>query len=477
MDTKKLRQKILDLAIRGKLVPQDPNDEPASVLLERIRAEKEQLIKEGKIKRSKKSAASDTSHYENVPFEVPESWCWVNIMEVLVKLTDGTHHSPKNYPKGKYKYITAKNIKNEGIVLDGVTYVDDETHHEIFCRCNPEYGDILYIKDGATTGVVAINNLEEEFSLLSSVALLKPSKLISNKYLFYYLQSSYCYESVRSSMKGVGITRITLKQIADWDVPIPPMEEQHRIVEYIDSLFAQVDLIAKDTATLKLFLEKCKHSILNLAIAGKLVPQDPSDEPAIKLLTRINPSYKPCDNRHYENIELSIPEPWCWATVGDVFKHNTGKALNSSNHSGIMMDYITTSNLYWDRFDLSTVKQMPFTEKDLEKCTVTKGDLLICEGGDVGRSAIWNYNYDIRIQNHIHRLRGKANICVRYFFYVFMLYKQRNYIGGKGVAIQGLSSRDLNRLVIPLPPLNEQYRIAKSVDNLFSTIDNILLEL
>ena len=477
MDTKKLRQKILDLAIRGKLVPQDPNDEPASVLLERIRAEKEQLIKEGKIKRSKKSAASDTSHYENVPFEVPESWCWVNIMEVLVKLTDGTHHSPKNYPKGNYKYITAKNIKNEGVVLDGVTYVDDETHHEIFSRCNPEYGDILYIKDGATTGVVAINNLEEEFSLLSSVALLKPSKLISKKYLFYYLQSSYCYESVRSSMKGVGITRITLKQIADWEVPIPPIEEQHRIVEYIDSLFAQIDLIAKDTATLNLFLEKYKHGILNLAIAGKLVPQDPSDEHAVKLLTRINPGYKPCDNRHYENIELSIPETWCWATIGDVFKHNTGKALNSSNHSGIMMDYITTSNLYWDRFDLSTVKQMPFTEKDLGKCTVTKGDLLICEGGDVGRSAIWNYNYDIRIQNHIHRLRGKANICVRYFLYVFMLYKQRNYIGGKGVAIQGLSSRDLNRLVIPLPPLNEQYRIAKSVDNIFSTIDNILLEL
>ena len=398
-------------------------------------------------------------------------------MEVLVKLTDGTHHSPKNYPKGKYKYITAKNIKNEGIVLDGVTYVDDETHHEIFCRCNPEYGDILYVKDGATTGVVAINNLEEEFSLLSSVALLKPSKLISNKYLFYYLQSSYCYESVRSSMKGVGITRITLKQIADWDVPIPPMEEQHRIVEYIDSLFAQVDLIAKDTATLKLFLEKCKHSILNLAIAGKLVPLDPSDEPAIKLLTRINPSYKPCDNRHYENIELSIPETWCWATVGDVFKHNTGKALNSSNRSGIIMDYITTSNLYWDRFDLSTVKQMPFTEAEIEKCTVTIGDLLVCEGGDVGRSAIWNYDYDIRIQNHIHRLRGKDNICVRYFFYVFMIYKQKNYIGGKGVAIQGLSSRDLHNLPIPVPPLKEQYRIAEALDNLIAKINKITVEL
>ena len=192
---------------------------------------------------------------------------------------------------------------------------------------------------------------------------------------------------------------------------------------------------------------------------------------------RINPTYKSCDNRHYGNIELIIPETWCWASVGDVFMHNTGKALNSSNHNGVMMDYITTSNLYWDRFDLSIVKQMPFTETEIEKCTVTKGDLLVCEGGDVGRSAIWNYDYDIKIQNHIHRLRGKDNICVRYFFYVFMLYKQKNYIGGKGVAIQGLSSRDLHNLPIPVPPLKEQYRIAEALDNLIAKMDKITAEL
>ena len=182
-------------------------------------------------------------------------------------------------------------------------------------------------------------------------------------------------------------------------------------------------------------------------------------------------------NRHYENIELIIPETWCWATVGDVFKHNTGKALNSSNHNGVMMDYITTSNLYWDRFDLSIVKQMHFTETEIDKCTVTKGDLLVCEGGDVGRSAIWDYDYDIRIQNHIHRLRGKDNVCVRYFFYVLMLYKQKNYIGGKGVAIQGLSSRDLHNLPIPVPPLKEQYRIAEALDNLIAKMDKIAAEL
>ena len=140
-----------------------------------------------------------------------------------------------------------------------------------------------------------------------------------------------------------------------------------------------------------------------------------------------------------------------------------------------MLNYITTSNLYWDRFDLTVVKQMRFTDSEIEKCKATKGDLLLCEGGDVGRAAIWNYDFDIMIQNHIHRLRGKADVSSRFFFYVFMLYKQKNYIGGKGVAIQGLSSRDLHNL--PIPPLKEQYRIADALDNLIAKMDKITAEL
>ena len=233
MDTKKLRQKILDLAIRGKLVPQDPNDEPASVLLERIRAEKERLVKEGKIKRSKKSASDDEIE---APFEIPESWEWCNITEITSKITDGTHNSPPNSSNGIYKYITAKNIKSSGIILDNITYVDETIHNEIYARCNPEYGDILYIKDGATTGVVTINNLDEPFSLLSSVALIKPSFGISNKFLLFYFQSDICLNSVRRSMKGVGITRITLKQIEQWNVPLPPLAEQKRIVAAIEKM-------------------------------------------------------------------------------------------------------------------------------------------------------------------------------------------------------------------------------------------------
>ena len=457
MDTKKLRQKILDLAIRGKLVPQDPNDEPASVLLERIRAEKELLIKEGKIKRSKKSAASDTSHYENVPFEVPESWEWVNIMEILLKLTDGTHHSPKNYPKGNYKYITAKNIKNEGIVLDDVTYVDDETHHKIFSRCNPEYGDILYIKDGATTGVVAINNLTEDFSLLSSVALLKPSKLVSNKYLFYYLQSSYCYESVRSSMKGVGITRITLKQIVDWDVPIPPIGEQHRIVEYIDSLFSQIDLIAKDTSILKSFLEKYKHGILDLAIAGKLVPQDPSEEPAVELLMRINPTYKSCDNRHYENL----PDSWEEVELGDVCQLFDGEKVRGKEFINLDVKYLRGSK---DGSRLSSGKYVP--ENAL---------MILVDGENSGE--VFTTPHEGYQGSTFMQLRISSELNRDYVLLLIQRSRELLKDNKVGSAIPHLNKKLFKQIHVPIPPYDEQSRIVRVVQDAMNKLDEILADL
>ena len=170
-------------------------------------------------------------------------------------------------------------------------------------------------------------------------------------------------------------------------------------------------------------------------------------------------------------MPFEIPKSWVWTSIGELFEHNTGKALNSSNRDGKMMDYITTSNLYWDRFDLSVVKQMWFTEEELWRCTAKKGDLLICEGGDIGRAAIWNYDYDIRIQNHIHRLRGYKGINHRFYYFVFLLYKLSNRIGGKGVAIQGLSSGDLHKLEVPLPPEYEQIRLVKTIEKWFKFVD------
>ena len=396
--------------------------------------------------------------------------------DICTKIVDGDHNPPiAQKAESEYIMISSKNVVNNSIIhLDDVRHLSRADFELSNARTQVSKGDVLFTSV-ASLGRTCIYDLDYPITFQRSVTVICTK--IFNRYLKLFLDSPLYQNYVGENARGTAQKGFYINQISDSWVPIPPLNEQIRIVEKAQSLLDIVQIINYSKEETSNNIIALKSKILDLAISGKLVRQDKSDEPAIELLKRINPQYQPTDNRHYENIELSIPEPWCWATVGDVFKHNTGKALNSSNHSGIMMDYITTSNLYWDRFDLSTVKQMPFTEKDLEKCTVTKGDLLICEGGDVGRSAIWNYNYDIRIQNHIHRLRGKGNICVRYFFYVLMLYKQKNYIGGKGVAIQGLSSRDLHNLPIPIPPLKEQYRIVETLDNLIAKMNKITAEL
>ena len=165
-----------------------------------------------------------------------------------------------------------------------------------------------------------------------------------------------------------------------------------------------------------------------------------------------------------EEIPFEIPATWEWCRLGYIFSHCTGKALNGTHRKGNLYTYITTSNLYWDRFELSSLKEMYFTEEELGKCTATKGDLLVCEGGDIGRSAIWNYGYDIRIQNHIHKLRPYIPLCTRFFYYVMYLYKGISYIGGKGIGIQGLSSGALHNILIPTPSINEQERIVSQIE-------------
>ncbi|AUC59769.1 type I site-specific restriction-modification system HsdS family specificity subunit [Cyanobacterium sp. HL-69] len=237
-NVKQLRQIILQLAVMGKLAPQDDNDKPAQQLLKDIEAEKQQLIKEGKIKKQKPLPEITP---DEIPYDIPDSWEWVRLGDSMLKVTDGTHKSPINIQKGDFLYISAKNIKNEGISLDNVTYVTKEIHETIYSRCNPEFGDILYIKDGATTGIATINNLKEQFSMLSSVALIKQPRQIYNKFLLLSLKSPFFYKEIRADMSGVAITRVTLKKIKAFIVPLPPLEEQRRIVEKVDKMMKLCD--------------------------------------------------------------------------------------------------------------------------------------------------------------------------------------------------------------------------------------------
>ena len=249
--------------------------------------------------------------------------------------------------------------------------------------------------------------------------------------------------------------------------------------------------------------DQLRKSILQQAIQGKLVPQDPNDEPASVLLERIreekarlvkekkikkekNPSiiFRGEDNSHYEKfiltgevkciddeIPFDLPKGWEWCIVGDLFLHNNGKQLNKDNTVGTLMKYITTSNLYWDGFRLDNLKTMPFENKEIERCQALKGDLLVCEGGDIGRSCIWEHDESIMLQNHIHKLRAYLPICTKYFYYIFYLYNLSGIIGGKGIGIQGFSSKALHYTRVPLPPLEEQQRIVAKIEELMPLVE------
>ena len=449
MDTKKLRQKILDLAIHGKLVPQDPNDEPASVLLERIRAEKEKLIKEGKIKATKKSkSAGDTYHYpKDVPFEVPEGWVWSTLGEFFnlqagkFVSADDIHEKSSQYP---YLCFGGNGIRGF------VSSFNRKGDYPIIGRQGALCGNVNYAsgKFYATEHAVVVESFGGTNTIWARYLL---EQLNLNQY------------ATATAQPGLSVK--TINEVA---IPIPPVGEQKRISDaitrYLDIIhdlqFSCEDLLAS--------VARIKSLVLEFAMHGKLVPQDPADEPAINLLRRVNPAFRPSDNLHYEG---KLPNGWCFSTIGALFQHNTGKALNGRDQNGEELRYITTSNLYWDRFDLSVVRIMPFTEAEKEKCRATKGDLLVCEGGDIGRAAIWPYDYDVMIQNHIHRLRPKVDISVRFYYYIFLLYKQLGLIGGKGIAILGLSSRELDKMVVPVPPVSEQHRIVTVIEKLFEQMD------
>ena len=465
MDTKALRQKILDLAIHGKLVPQDPNDEPASVLLERIRAEKERLIKEGKIKKGKKSAkTSDKPHY---PFELPKGWVWTTVGETCETHLGKMLDKLKN--EGCYmSYLRNINVRWGCFDLTDVLkmrFKDDEVERYII-----EKGDLV-LCEGGEPGRCAIWDKANPIMFQKALHRIRCHGGVLNEYLKYVIEDYAKANKLEEYYTGSTIKHLTGESLVSILFPLPPVKEQERIVQEIQRYLSLVAIIENNKENLLAAIKQAKSKVLDLAIHGKLVPQDPNDEPASELLKRINPKAEIItDNGHYQKL----PEGWCEVWLGEIFNHNTGKALNTSNTEGIMRKYLTTSNVYWNTFDFTTVKQMYFKNNELDKCSITKGDLLVCEGGDIGRAAIWNYDYDICIQNHLHRLRPKIKgLCVSFYYYVFNYLKVNNMIGGKGIGLLGLSSNALHKLHVPFPPFAEQKRIVSKIEELFHQLDMI----
>ena len=398
---------------------------------------------------------------------MPEGWVWTTVNTIAKSILYGVSESAKT--NGKYRLLRITDIQNNSVQWDSVPYTDfDANKAESYLLSD---GDILFARTGATVGKsYLVRGLREEAIYASYLIRVQTYDAVLPQYVKFYFESGYYWEQIVQESVGVGQPNVNGTILGNLNIPIPPIHEQSRIVSELSKWMGIIDVIEQGKINLKTVIKEAKSKILDLAIHGKLVPQNPADEPASELLKRINPKAEAtCDNGQYGKI----PQNWSVSILGSLFEHNTGKALNSSNNEGVMLQYLTTSNVYWDTFDLSVIKQMLFKDSELERCTVRKGDLLVCEGGDVGRAAIWDYDYNICIQNHLHRLRPKIDLSVRFYLYVLKYLKDNNMIGGKGIGLLGLSTNELHKLLFPLPPLPEQHRIVAKIEELFSKLDQI----
>ena len=368
------------------------------------------------------------------------------------------------WDNGKHLWVTSKDMKCSHIT-NSLMKITDKALKEMTIY---EKGTLLVVtRSGILRHTLPLSILEKPATVNQDLKTISPHIQELSEYLYIVIKANERFILKEYHKDGTTVDSIDFDKFRCLPIPLAPFAEQKHIIVETKRWFALIDQMEQCKLALPEAIKQAKNKILDLAIHGKLVPQDPNDEPASELLKRINPKAEiTCDNGHY-------PVGWIDVILGDIFYHNTGKALNSSNKEGVLRNYLTTSNVYWNQFDLSLVKQMPFRDNELEKCTVQKGDLLVCEGGDVGRSAIWNFDYNICIQNHIHRLRPKGDLNVSFYYYVLRFLKEHNRIGGKGIGLLGLSSNELHKIGMPLPPRKEQDRIVLKIEELFSVLDNI----
>ncbi|WP_418794203.1 restriction endonuclease subunit S [Phocaeicola coprophilus] len=473
MDTKKLRQKILDLAIRGKLVPQDPNDEPASVLLERIKAEKEHLIKEGKIKRSKKIAkTSDTPHYGNVPFEVPSSWVWTTLPELCtIPITDGTHKTPTYTDKEHgVPFISSKDVTSQRINWNNIKYITRELHEELHKRIAPQKNDILLAKNG-TTGVAAIVEDTRVFDIYVTLAVIRPSQNICPQYLHQVINSNFCKEQFNSRLTGIGLPNLHLVDIKKTMIPLPPISEQKRIVTEIERWFVWIEQIRQSKTDLQDVIKQTKSKILDLAIHGKLVPQDPSDEPASELLKRINPKAEiTCDNAHY----TQLPKGWAMCKLSDLCKIENGFAFSSDDYKSQGIPLVRISNITHNTIDITDCAYIEGITDD--KFKISKGDLLIAmSGATTGKMGVYPFDETAYLNQRV------GNIKILNKFSLYPNYRN-TYMQSKvdeilkiayGGAQPNISASIIGNFDFPLPPYKEQIRIVETVQRIFDQLDVI----
>ena len=449
MNTKALRQKILDLAIHGKLVPQDPNDEPASVLLERIRAEKERLIKEGKIKKPKKTkAACDKPHY---PFELPKGWVWTTLGEIGSWQSGATpSRMNKDYYGGNIPWLKTGDL-NDGTITYIPEYITQRALEETSVRLNPK-GSVLIAMYGATIGKIGILSFP---ATTNQACCACYEYSINQMFLFYFLLANR--ENFIAMGGGGAQPNISKEKIISTNMPLPPLKEQERIVAEIERWLSFVDIVEIEKSDLQSTICLAKSKILDLAIHGKLVPQDPNDEPASELLKRINPKAEiTCDNPQYGKL----PKGWCETTL---------KSLAKEVFAG-------------------GDKPTEFTKEK------TNGNIIPIYANGVEKDGLYGYTNAARVIEPCLTVSARGTIgftCIRNIPFVPIVrlitivpnpvfdLKYMKFcldsllIWSEGSSIPQLTVPTIKKMQLPLPPLQEQHRIVAKIEELFTQFDKI----
>lgn len=502
MNTKQLRQKILDLAIRGQLVPQDSNDEPASVLLEKIRAEKQTLIEQKKIKKDKKSSyiTCDLSPYQKytehfadgtskditdeIPFEIPENWMWCRLGEITMinpknNIEDNKEVSfiPMTLISDGFSNKHSYEVRLWGEVKKGFTHFQE--------------GDIGVAKITPCfenrKSVIFSNLINEVGAGTTELHVLRPFAYSEiKKYIYWFINTeSFIQRGISHFSGAVGQQRVGKDILENTLIPLPPLAEQRRIVEKIEELLALVDNLEANKTNLQSYIKQAKSKVLEMAVRGELVPQDSNDEPASVLLERIKKEQKSSKskgkttehNTHYEEeLPFDIPENWVWCRLGEIGEIISGGTPSTSN------DNYWNGNISWiTPADLSNYKEKYISRgkrnisiEGLENSSakiICKGSVLFSSRAPIGYVVI--SEKEVTTNQGFKSISPYIENSEHYIYYFLLAEKENISLKASGTTFKELSGTEFGKIFIPLPPLEEQHRIVEKIEHIFAVLDEL----
>jgi type I restriction enzyme S subunit len=421
---------------------------------------------------------SDTPHYENVPFEVPESWVWTTIEEICSKIGSGSTPRGSNYSANGIPFFRSQNVYNDRLVYDDIKYISEEVHQKMK-GTEVLANDLLLNITGGSLGRCAVVPADFNCGNVSQHVCIMRSVLVEPEYFHVLVLSSYFAKSMKITGSGrEGLPKYNLEQMG---FPLPPLTEQQRIVAEIEHWFALIDQIEQGKADLQTIIKQTKSKILDLAIHGKLVPQDPNDEPAIELLKRINPDFTPCDNGHY----TQLPDGWCVVTLKDLCKNING-LWKGKKEPFVNVGVIRNANFTKDfKLDYSNIEYIDVEQRTFAKRHLENGDLIVEKSGGsdnnpVGRTILYEGKSGVfSFSNFTMALRTRNNdIVLSKFLYYYILAKyQKGDMRLMQTQTTGLRNLILDKFLsmpIHLPPLSEQKRIIDRIETIFTSLDMIM---